>query len=105
MGSAPLHTTDTNSIMAAPYVAPCSEPRTYVGCCHCQALKFTVELPKLDECEACSCSLCTMQGILWVFPKEADVHWERKGPMTSYRFASKKLDFLVSRLEKCSCLR
>lgn len=34
------------------------------GSCHCQAVKFEVEAPRVIEADYCNCSICTKSGFL-----------------------------------------
>ena len=39
---------------------------TQLGGCHCQAVRFEVDLPKSIEVEDCNCSICRMSGNIHV---------------------------------------
>ncbi|MGQ8367278.1 GFA family protein [Glaciecola sp. 1036] len=38
----------------------------YQGSCHCESVKFEVELPDSVECERCNCSICKMFGLVQI---------------------------------------
>ena len=79
-----------------PFIAPTQEPKTYTGCCHCQALVYTVKLDNLDSVLGCNCSICASQSILWVFPELEDIKIQRNGSLAKYEFASKAYFYEVS---------
>lgn len=39
---------------------------TYLGGCHCKAVRFEVDLPEAFEVEDCNCSICAMSGNIHV---------------------------------------
>ncbi|MEP1143851.1 MAG: GFA family protein [Henriciella sp.] len=43
-----------------------SEYSTRSGGCHCQAVRFEVDLPSAFEAEDCNCSICAMSGNIHV---------------------------------------
>lgn len=64
----------------------------YRANCHCGAITLTVRIPSLcnQEIVSCSCSICTRNGYLFVFPKREDVVF-RSGSdlLVSYFFGKK----------------
>lgn len=40
--------------------------KTHTGGCHCQAVRFEVDLPPGFEVEDCNCSICAMSGNIHV---------------------------------------
>jgi|SRR5882762_3328075 len=48
---------------------------SYPANCHCGAVTFTVQIPTLTDhiINSCSCSICTYNGYLCVYPERKDV--------------------------------
>lgn len=62
---------------------------TYKANCHCGTVKFTVKLPDIlsKSVTRCTCSICTKNGYLLVYPKSEDVHYvSGKDDLGAYRF-------------------
>jgi hypothetical protein len=47
---------------------------TYTGSCHCNAVQFRIEYPKLDteKLIECDCSICLRNGYLFVYVPPED---------------------------------
>lgn len=70
------------------------EKKTYVGRCHCGAVKFTVAIPPLEtgatSVMQCNCSICTKNGYLLVYPLVSDVTFQSgEDKLVLYTFGSK----------------
>ena len=64
-----------------------SEQRTYRGGCHCQAVRFEVDLPTKIDVEACNCSICTMSGNLQIIVPAARFRLlQGRESLATYRF-------------------
>ncbi|KAI9824049.1 MAG: hypothetical protein M1832_002117 [Thelocarpon impressellum] len=71
--------------------------KTYDGGCHCGDVKFKATLtPALDERTVLSCSICSINGYLMVYPKRKDVAFEdgSDAKLKPYTFATGKLEHL-----------
>ena len=44
--------------------------KTYVGSCHCQAVKFAVQSKPLEETLICDCGCSICRGVGWSLPGE-----------------------------------
>jgi len=66
----------------------------YTGVCYCKATKYTATIRDLSG-DICSCSFCFKTGFLYIHTAE-DFRYERKGPLTTYRFATGELRYEVS---------
>lgn len=79
-----------------------SEPKTYRGSCHCEAVKFTVKLPNgLDDNGTCDCSHCAKRGIIWQFPAAGDLELEGD-TLKGYQFGAKSTTHQVRNINFCS---
>ncbi|ETS82747.1 hypothetical protein PFICI_04623 [Pestalotiopsis fici W106-1] len=69
--------------------------RTYRGNCHCKANVFEVTVPEIQALASCNCSSCTKKGMLWIYPKYADIVWVKgdEGSLTDYTFGKKGLHY------------
>ncbi|RAL63058.1 hypothetical protein DID88_004143 [Monilinia fructigena] len=73
------------------------ERTTHEGSCHCGAITFTVTLkwpfPKYTV-NSCTCSICTKNGYLLVYPMRQDVKFldESESKMGSYKWGRKIAD-------------
>lgn len=66
----------------------------YQGSCHCQKVRFEVEL-KLDSVMECNCSVCSRRGSLLAFAPEADFRLlAGENELTDYQFGAKTLHHL-----------
>ena len=83
-----------HQIFAMPEFAIYSQPgpeATYQGSCHCGLSRFTVTMPPLDTLSviSCNCSICTMKGLLHVYPLRHKLVFESGyDNLESYYFAS-----------------
>lgn len=60
---------------------------SHTGGCHCQAVRFEVELPEEVEAQSCNCSICTMTGFLHIIVPEARFRLlTDKEHLTTYTF-------------------
>jgi len=63
----------------------------YTGSCHCQKVKFEVELT-IKEVLACNCSICQRKGTLLAFaPASQFKLLSGEGALTDYQFGKKSL--------------
>ena len=59
----------------------------YKGSCHCGAVQFEVEAPKIVECRECNCSICSRSGYLHlIVPKSKFKLLQGEGDITTYTF-------------------
>lgn len=57
---------------------PPSIPTTYRANCHCGHTRFTITLPNpfpIYPINRCTCSICSKNGYLLVYPHKKDVQW------------------------------
>jgi hypothetical protein len=70
------------------------EKKVYKAQCHCADVKFTVALPPLESGATkiirCSCSICTKNGYLLVYPYRTDVVFTKGEEKLSEYFFAKK---------------
>ncbi len=69
---------------------------TWHGSCHCSANTFTLKLtePLYEQTvNECNCSICALNGYLFIYPLNEEVTWTKGGPdndsLTSYGFNKK----------------
>jgi hypothetical protein len=63
-----------------------TEPKTYVGSCHCGRVKYEVTAA-IDKVIACNCSMCGRTGTLLAFVPEKDFELTSgEGELTDYQF-------------------
>lgn len=68
---------------------------TYLGGCHCGAVRFEFEAPDAVDVTECNCSLCAMTGYEHVFIDEADLLFlSGRDGLISYQFGSKTADHM-----------
>lgn len=61
----------------------------YRGSCHCGAITFQVEAPRVLELERCNCSICTKSGFLHlIVPLGRFELLSGEDSITTYRFNS-----------------
>jgi hypothetical protein len=76
------------------------EPTTHRANCHCGAIRYTVTLkypfPKY-KINRCTCSICTKNGYLLVYPPRKDVVW-----LSGQLFCIRSWECSVSRSGACS---
>lgn len=59
---------------------------SYHGNCHCGRYRFELNVPEIKEAIACTCSLCTKKGYLWLIPPpDAFKVIRDDGQLTEYR--------------------
>lgn len=59
----------------------------YFGSCHCGAVQFEVEAPKVLQVDECNCSICSKSGFLHlIVPKSKFALLQGKEALTTYRF-------------------
>ncbi len=66
---------------------------TYVGSCHCGAVKFEVTTA-LKQVMSCNCSICSRTGALMIFVPAAQFKLLADGPQTDYQFKKKHIHHL-----------
>ena len=70
------------------------------GSCHCGALSFTLDAPRLDGLRHCGCSLCQRHAPLWASAPDGSVAFaadDGAAPLR-YRFGQRSAEFLL-----CAC--
>jgi hypothetical protein len=73
-----------------------SDAKTFRGSCHCEAIKFTVNLPQgLVDNGTCNCSHCSKRGIIWQFAGAGDLKLEGN-TLKGYQFGAKSTTHQVS---------
>ena len=61
----------------------------YLGSCHCNAITFEVEAPKIIEVDRCNCSICTKSGFLHlIVPLSNFTLLKGAGAISTYTFGS-----------------
>ncbi|KAK0716179.1 glutathione-dependent formaldehyde-activating enzyme [Lasiosphaeris hirsuta] len=65
----------------------------YNGSCHCGAVTLALKSAPLDkECPGsvseCSCSICSRNGYIWVFPKREQIVVQGRENLGTYQFAA-----------------
>lgn len=62
---------------------------TYLGSCHCKAVKFEVDA-EIDHVRVCDCSICSMRGgLMFRVPDNAVRHLTPLTDLASYRWGSR----------------
>lgn len=68
--------------------------KTFTGGCHCQKVRFEVDL-ELEHAIACNCSICSKRGWLLTFaPASAFRLITSEENLTKYQFNTKKIEHL-----------
>lgn len=64
----------------------------YNGCCHCDAVSFSLSSKPLSKSRiiSCNCSLCSRNGELWIYPPASAVSVHGLENLTEYAFLSKE---------------
>lgn len=66
---------------------------TYTGGCHCQNVRFEVDIENLTEAMTCNCSMCSKRGWLLTFvPLSAFRLLTGEDEVTVYHFNKKLID-------------
>ena len=69
--------------------------KTYLGGCHCNKVRYSVDLDLSGKFIACNCSMCRKKGTLLSFvPASSFKLLEGEGQLTSYHFNKKVIDHL-----------
>ena len=72
---------------------------THKGGCHCAAVKFMVQAPKILKVIKCNCSICTMrQNWHFVVPKSQFCLLQGSEFLTSYRFGTRRAEHLFCKI-------
>lgn len=59
----------------------------YQGSCHCKAVRFEIEAPRVIEADRCNCSICSKTGFLHlILPLSKFILLSGEDMLTSYRF-------------------
>ncbi len=67
--------------------------KTYTGGCHCQKVRYEVEMEELKEAMSCNCSICSKRGWLLTFVPKASFRLEKGADeVTVYHFNKKLVD-------------
>lgn len=62
--------------------------RTYLGSCHCKAVKFEVDA-EIGHVRVCDCSICSMRGgLMFRVANDAVRHLTPLADLTQYRWGS-----------------
>jgi hypothetical protein len=70
------------------------EPKTYLGSCHCGAVRFEVTTA-LSKVISCNCSICSRAGHLLTFvPADQFKLLSGEGAQTDYRFGKEHIHHL-----------
>ncbi len=65
--------------------------QTYSGSCHCQAVKFKVDLDLAGALQ-CNCSICSKLGAVWAFAPRAKLELQSGAEsLGDYQFGKKRL--------------
>ncbi len=66
---------------------------TYLGSCHCGAIRFELDAGAIDELYECNCSRCRRVGWLLWFGKRAALRLTTpESALSTYRFHKKLMD-------------
>ncbi len=69
--------------------------KTYTGGCHCQKVRYEVDMEELTEAMACNCSICSKRGWLLSFvPASSFRLLSGADEVTTYHFNNKKIDHI-----------
>jgi hypothetical protein len=72
-----------------------SETQTYEGSCHCEKVKFSVEMAPPEKAFACNCSICSRAGWLLGFVPEAQFSLlAGENELTDYQFGKRHIHHL-----------
>ncbi|KAH8601540.1 hypothetical protein B0O99DRAFT_195088 [Bisporella sp. PMI_857] len=75
-----------------------SSLKYYRGSCHCSLFQFTLNIAPLTTVWTCSCSVCTRNGYLWIYPVEETQFVITAGnekALHSYQFSMRGTNHLV----------
>ncbi|KAJ7681200.1 Mss4-like protein [Mycena rosella] len=62
----------------------------YNGHCHCGAVAYVLlAAEQLVKARACNCSICSRDGVLWIYPPTSKVTFQGLDSMAEYTFASR----------------
>lgn len=68
---------------------------TRTGSCHCGAVRYEVELERVDRAVACNCSICRRTGNWMAFvPRSAFTLLSGEGALRDYQFGPKHIHHL-----------
>jgi hypothetical protein len=66
--------------------------KTYVGSCHCGAVRFEADIDLSSGTNKCNCSICTKLGAVWAFaPKSKFTLARGEDKQGDYLFNKKRL--------------
>ena len=69
--------------------------KTYTGGCHCQKVRYEVDIENLSGVMSCNCSICSKRGWLLTFvPTEAFRLIKGKDEVTIYHFNNNLIDHI-----------
>ncbi len=69
--------------------------KTYTGGCHCQNVRYEVDIENFDSVISCNCSICSKRGWLLTFvPALAFRLMQGENAMTKYQFNTNRIDHL-----------
>ncbi|MFN3693117.1 MAG: GFA family protein [Candidatus Paceibacteria bacterium] len=69
--------------------------KTYTGGCHCQKVRYEVDMEELTKAMACNCSICSKRGWLLTFvPASSFRLLSGADEVTTYHFNNKKIDHI-----------
>lgn len=66
--------------------------KLYEGSCHCGSVKFSVQLPPVEQTMRCDCSICSRKGIVMsltvVAPEDINI-FDPENALSIYQFGTK----------------
>lgn len=69
--------------------------KTYTGGCHCQKVRYEVDMEELTEAMSCNCSICSKRGWLLTFvPASSYRLITGADEVTTYNFNKNKIDHI-----------
>ncbi|KAJ7125254.1 Mss4-like protein [Mycena epipterygia] len=71
-------------------VAP--EPGTvaYHGNCHCGAIAYTLQIPPLSLVKTCNCSICSRDGVAWIYPQRKSMTIHSQDTTVEYTYGRRR---------------
>lgn len=69
--------------------------KTYTGGCHCQKVRYEVDIENFDGVISCNCSICAKRGWLLTFVQTSTFRLlSGEGETITYHFNQNKIDHL-----------
>ncbi|KAJ7064921.1 Mss4-like protein [Mycena amicta] len=63
----------------------------YRGHCHCAGVSYTLQIPPIERTKSCNCSICSRNGVLWIYPPVSAVTILSDASIVDYTFGPKQV--------------